>query len=91
MKIETILSMAITLIRISTGVLIFIFFFAIVIGPEIAHYINLLALLLTIIALGIFYKYREIVEFTKSIIIQIVLNLVIGLGLMIVNYGYFNR
>ena len=92
MTLETKISIAAGLIRISIIAMVLNFFLAIITGPEFAHYINLTALFLTFIALMIFYKNIGSVDFKyNSILIQILLNISLGIGQMLINYGYFNR
>ena len=92
MTIKTQLSIASSFIRTSIALMIFTFFFAIIAGPNVSHRINLSALLLTIISIVIFSVHRRSVDFRagRLIIIQIVINLGLGLGLLIIKYGYIN-
>ncbi|MDB5118845.1 MAG: hypothetical protein JWN56_63 [Sphingobacteriales bacterium] len=91
MTLETQLSIAATFIRISIGTMIFDVFFPIIAGPEISHYINLSALFLTTVAVTILLIHRKEVDFIKGgLLIQIIINLCLGIGLWVINYGYFN-
>jgi len=71
--------------------MILAFFIAIAAGPNIPHRINLSALLLTFIAIAILSVHSQSVEFKRAgLIIQIIVNICLGLGLLLIKYGYVN-
>ena len=77
----------------SIATMIFTFFFAIIGGPNYCHYINLFALVLTLIALVILKRNFFSYSFFKKLLLTLLLivNLTLGIFLMYIKYGYLNR
>jgi TctA family transporter len=70
---------------ISICIMFFDFFFSIIAGPQIAHYINIIALLLTIISIWILIKNRLN---NYKLLLYIIINLFFGILGMFFKYGY---
>ena len=73
---------------LSSFVMIGTLILSIIIGPQLAHYLNLLALLFTFVAIYILIKNRLFKN--KRSVINIVINLLIFLLVANLKYGYFD-
>ncbi len=62
--------------------------FSIITGPQIAHYLNICAFLLTFNAVWLLIK-NKLFKNTRSLLL-IIINLSIGLFAMYIKYGYFD-
>lgn len=74
-------------LRISAYTMLFIIFFTFIAGPEICHYINLCALALTITSAAILQTIKNTALYKSWQLI--IFNIVLSIGLMVINYGYF--
>ena len=84
-------SLIMTLLRVSFFTMLFTFFFAIIAGPNICHYINLVALSLTIAAIILFLIQKNSdTHKLWPVVIMILFNVAVSIGLMSIKYGYFN-
>jgi len=70
---------------------VFNFFFAIIAGPNICHYINLFTLALTITTTILLITSKKATLYTRAIIaIAITINILLNIGLINIKYGYTN-
>ena len=74
-------------LRNSAYILVFTFFFAIIAGPNICHYINLCVLAITITVAAFLLTEKN--TFQRYAWQFIILNIALSIGLLIINYGYF--
>ncbi len=69
----------------SSCIMFFNFFFSIILGPQIAHYINIFALLITIVSICILIR-NKLIDYKP--ILNIIFNLSLGILGVSLKYGY---